>query len=86
MWMTRVTLYLSFLSTLFCLILWLVLLRMAAPEKLLLLVTGGLGMQMAGQSVGHALREMMLRGRSLGVLVNGVCEVFRHFPPSDCIP
>ena len=101
MWMTRVTLYLSFLSTLFCLILWLVLLRMAAPEKLLLLVTGGLGMQMAGQSVGHALREMAgtgAVGRSLmhvGNLIIVLChllclyiwwQAFRHARASSTSP
>jgi hypothetical protein len=68
-WMTRVTLYLSFLSTLFSLLLWVVLIRVELRDRMLLLVTGGLGMQMAGQAIGHALREVARPGANSQLLV-----------------
>lgn len=56
LWMTSVTRDLSFMATILNFILWGVLLRDPRRNRRMLLVSGGLGVQLAGQAVGHGFR------------------------------
>jgi hypothetical protein len=58
MWMTELSRNLSFIAVLLNLYLWMALIRHKPDDRRLLLISGGLGLQMAGSAIGHALREM----------------------------
>lgn len=57
-WMTRFSRNLGFLAVILNLILWAALLKRQRPDQTLLLVTGGMGIQMAGKAIGHSLRQL----------------------------
>jgi len=57
-WMTSFSRNLGFLAVLLNLILWAVLLRYRRNQRLLLAVSGGMGIQMAGKAIGHSLRQL----------------------------
>lgn len=57
-WMTRLSRNLSFCAVILNLILWAVLIKSRLADRTLLLISGGLGIQMAGQAIGHSLRQV----------------------------
>lgn len=57
-WMTSFSRNLGFLAVLLNLVLWAVLLRYRRSQRLLLAVSGGMGIQMAGKAIGHSLRQL----------------------------
>ena len=57
-WMTDFSRNLGFLALILNLLLWAVLLKHRQPDQTLLLVSGGMGIQMAGKAIGHSLRGM----------------------------
>jgi len=57
-WMAKVGRNLGFCAVLMNLILWAVLIRYRQADRLLLMISGGLGIQMAGKAIGHALRQL----------------------------
>jgi hypothetical protein len=56
--MTQVTRDLSVASTVLTLLLWLVLISSRKKDHLLLMVTGGLGLQFTGEAIAQSLRQM----------------------------
>jgi hypothetical protein len=67
--MTNVARNLSFGAVLLNLALWMSLIRNRLPDRRVLLISGALGIQMAGQAIGHSLRQLATPSRSL-FLVN----------------
>jgi hypothetical protein len=55
-WMTQFSRNLGFLAVILNLVLWAALLK-HRPDQTLLLVSGGMGIQMAGKAIGHSLRR-----------------------------
>jgi hypothetical protein len=68
-WMTLFSRNLGFLAVILNLILWAALLKRRRPDPTLLLVSGGMGIQMAGKAIGHALRQLSPSTLTLGNLV-----------------
>jgi hypothetical protein len=68
-WMTNVVRNLSLVAMLLNLMLWLLLMRRRASDKTLLLVTTGLGLQMAGEAIGQSLRLMSKAAEPFGNVV-----------------
>ena len=67
--MTRFSRNLGFLAVLLNLVLWAALLKHRRPDQTLLLVSGGMGIQMAGKAIGHALRQLSPSTVTAGNLV-----------------
>jgi len=57
-WMTSLSRNLSFCAVILNLILWAILIKSRLADRTLLLISGGLGIQMAGQAIGHSLRQI----------------------------
>jgi hypothetical protein len=68
-WMTRFSRNLGFLAVILSLVLWAALLKHRRPDQTLLMVTGGMGIQMAGKAIGHALRQLSPSTLTAGNLV-----------------
>jgi len=68
-WMTKLARNLGFCAVILNLILWAVLLKSRHPDRRLLLISGGLGIQMAGKAIGHSLRQISVPTRIPGNLV-----------------
>jgi hypothetical protein len=68
-WMTRFSRNMGFLAVILNLVLWAALLKHRRPDQTLLLVSGGMGIQMAGKANGHALRQLSPSALTLGNLV-----------------
>jgi hypothetical protein len=68
-WMTRFSRNLGFLAVILNLVLWAALLKHRRPDQTLLMVTGGIGIQMAGKAIGHALRQLSPSALTAGNLV-----------------
>ena len=68
-WMTQVTRDLSAASAVLTLLLWLMLISSRKKDHLLLMVTGGLGLQFTGEAIAQSLRQMS--HHRLGVLIVG---------------
>ncbi len=90
-WMTDLSRNLGFLAVALNMILWAVLLRSRRVDRVLLMVTGGMGIQMAGKAIGHSLRQVsgngVLPGNLVLVLSHLLClyiwwQAFRRFDPS----
>lgn len=60
LWMTQFSRNVGFLAVILNLILWATLLKHRLPDQTLLLVSGGMGIQMAGKAIGHSLRQLRL--------------------------
>jgi hypothetical protein len=58
LWMTNVIRNLSLVAMLMNLLLWVLLMKKRTADRMLLLVTTGLGLQMAGEAMGQSLRLM----------------------------
>jgi len=57
-WMTELGRDLSFCAAILNLILWMALIRHRPDDQRLLLISGGLGVKMAGKAIGHSLRQI----------------------------
>ena len=68
-WMTQFSRNMGFLAVILNLVLWAALLKHRRPDQTLLLVSGGMGIQMAGKAIGHALRQLSHSTITLGNLV-----------------
>ena len=74
-WMTKVVRNLSFCSAVSTLILWFVLIASEKRDTRLLVITGGLGLQMTGEAIGESLIQISKSTETLGVLT----LLFAHF-------
>ena len=74
-WMTKVVRNLSFCSAVSTLILWFVLIASEKRDTRLLVITGGLGLQMTGEAIGHSLIQISKSTQMVGVLT----LMFAHF-------
>jgi hypothetical protein len=59
-WMTQFSRNVGFLAVILNLVLWATLLKQRRPDQTLLLVSGGMGIQMAGKAIGHSLRQFRI--------------------------
>ena len=89
-WMTNLSRNLGFLAVILNLVLWAVLIQYRRGDRILLMVTGGMGIQMAGKAVGHSLRQLSPAawpaGNLLLVLTHLLClyiwwQAFRRSAP-----
>ena len=87
-WMTQLGRNLGFLAVILNLVFWAVLIKSRRAERTLLMVSGGLGIQMAGKAIGHSLRQMshstILQGNLIIVLAQLFClyiwwKAFQHY-------
>lgn len=69
--MTNMARNLSFGAVLLNLVLWMSLIHHRLPDRRVLLISGALGIQMAGQAIGHSLRQLATPRRSVPLLVAG---------------
>lgn len=69
--MTNIGRNLSFAAVLLNLALWMSLIRNRLPDRRVLLISGALGIQMAGQAIGHSLRQLATPRRSLPLVNAG---------------
>jgi hypothetical protein len=69
--MTDVARNLSFSAVLLNLVLWMSLIRRRLPDPRLLVISGALGIQMAGQAIGHSLRQLAAPRRSVLLVTAG---------------
>ncbi len=74
-WMTKVVRNLSFCSAVSTLILWFVLIASEKRDTRLLVITGGLGLQMTGEAIGQSLRQISKNTEMIGFLT----MLFAHF-------
>jgi hypothetical protein len=75
LWMTNVVRNFSFVAMLMNLLLWVLLLKKRTSDRTLLLVTSGLGIQMAGEAIGHSLRLMHPRTELAGNLILAIAHL-----------
>ncbi len=75
-WMTQFSRNLGFLAVLLNLVLWAALLKHRWPDQTLLMVSGGMGIQMAGKAIGHALRQLSHSTVTIGNLVIVLSHLF----------
>ncbi len=68
-WMTQFSRNLGFLAVILNLILWATLLKQRRPDQTLIMVSGGMGIQMAGKAIGHSLRQLSPNTVTVGNLV-----------------
>jgi len=76
-WMTLVSRDLNLCTAILDLALWMILLAFRPGDHRLLLISGGLGVQFAGEAIGHSLRQLsrttVLAGSLVVVLANLAC-------------
>jgi hypothetical protein len=76
-WMTLVSRDLNLCTALLDLALWMILLAFRPGDQRLLLLSGGLGVQFAGEAIGHSLRQLsrvtVLLGSVFVVVANLAC-------------
>jgi hypothetical protein len=70
-WMTNFTKYVAFCGALLNLVLWTVLVGTHHGDRGVLMISGGYGVQSAGQAISHSLRMLATPSRSLPVLITG---------------
>ncbi len=75
LWMSRVIRNLSFCSAIANLALWFVLLAAEKKDTRLLMITGGLGLQMTGDAIGQSLRQIS----KATIRVGDIVLVLTHF-------
>jgi hypothetical protein len=73
--MVKVVRNLSFCSAVATLVLWFVLIASEKRDTRLLVITGGLGLQMTGEAIGQSLRQISKQTN----LIGGLTMVFAHF-------
>jgi hypothetical protein len=74
-WMVKVVRNLSFCSAVATLVLWFVLIASEKRDTRLLVITGGLGLQMTGEAICQSLRQISKHTS----LIGGLTMVFAHF-------
>jgi hydrogenase-4 membrane subunit HyfE len=86
--MTQLSRDLGFLAVILDLALWAVLIQSRRPDRTLLMVSAGMGIQMAGKAIGHSLRQLsrsaIVPGNLIIVLSGLLClyiwwQAFRHY-------
>jgi hypothetical protein len=91
LWMTNVVRNLSLVAMLMNLLLWVLLMKKRTADRTLLLVTTGLGLQMAGEAMGQSLRLMAESTTDIGNLILVMAHLccltvwflaFRQRPPA----
>jgi hypothetical protein len=75
-WMTKVVRNLSFCSSVVNLALWFLLIASERRDNRLLLIAGGLGIQMTGDAIGQSLRQISIK--TVG-FAGALFAVFAHF-------
>jgi hypothetical protein len=75
LWMTNALRNVSFGAAMVNLSLWFVLIASKRRDSTLLMITGGLGLQMTGEAIGQSLRQLSPNT----VLIGGLMAVFSHF-------
>jgi hypothetical protein len=94
-WMVKVVRNLSFCSAVATLILWFALIAAEKRDTRLLVITGGLGLQMTGEAIGQSLRQISksteLAGVIMMVLAHYLClyiwwKAFRAAPEDENTP
>lgn len=89
--MTFISRNLGFCAAITNLILWALLIRSRHPDRTLLLLSGGLGVEMAGKAIGHSLRTLAPALVGFGNLVIVLSylfglyvwwQAFRHWRPN----
>jgi hypothetical protein len=87
-WLTELARNLGFLAVILNLVLWAVLIKFRRADRTLLMISGGLGIHMAGKAIGHSLRQIsesaILLGNLIIVLSGLLClyiwwQAFRDF-------
>ena len=68
-WMTQLSRNLGFLAVILNLILWAVLIQSRSGDRAVLMVSGGMGIQMAGKAIGHSLRQLYPQTTTAGDLI-----------------
>jgi hypothetical protein len=90
--MTFVARNVGFLAVVANLVLWAFLIRRRHPDRTVLLLSGGLGVEMAGKAIGHSLRTLATGLVGLGNLVIVLSylfglyvwwQAFRHWQPNS---
>ena len=66
--MTQMSRNMSFAAVLLNLVLWLMLIRPRLPDTRVIMISGGLGLQMAGEAIAHSLRQLSRHAEVLGNL------------------
>ncbi len=70
-WMTDFTKYVSFGGALMNLVVWALLVGGRHPDRSLLMISGGYGVQSAGEAISQSLRALAVSNRSLLLLTTG---------------
>ena len=90
-WMTNLSRNLAFLAVILNLILWAALIQFRRGDRVLLMVSGGMGIEMAGKAIGHSLRQLSksteLTGDLILVITHLLClciwwQAFRRVDPA----
>ena len=74
-WMTNLSRNLGFLAVVLNFMLWAVLMRERSKDVVLLMLTGAMGLQMAGKAIGHALRLISKTLVTTGDFVIVICHI-----------
>jgi hypothetical protein len=96
LWMTNVSRDLNFTAAILDVLLWTILLASRRKDRLLLMISGGLGIKFAGAAVGHSILLLANKSQPI-VLIGGLIVVLtylvslyvwweafrRESPPSD---
>jgi hypothetical protein len=69
--MTNLAKYTAFAGALMNLVLWATLLQKRHPDRSVLTISGGYGLQSAGTAISHSLRALAIHNRSYPLLVGG---------------
>lgn len=89
--MTQLSRNLGFAAVILNLLLWAALIRSSPVNRTLLMLSGGFGIEMAGQAIGHSFRQisrsLILTGDIIIVITSLVClyiwwQAFRSFDRS----
>lgn len=70
-WMTNFVKFTSFLGALLNMVLWLALVGSRHPDRTLLMISGGYGVQSAGEAISQSLRALSVANRSYPILYTG---------------
>src|SRR5512138_1112464 len=68
-WMTDLSRNLAFLAVILNLVLWAALIQFRRDDRILLMVSGGMGIEMAGKAIGHSLRQLSKSTQLMGDLI-----------------
>jgi hypothetical protein len=69
LWMTKLSRDLNFTAAILDLLLWFILIAAKRKDRLLLMISGGLGIQFTGAAIGQSLRQLTPRTTMIGNLI-----------------